>query len=34
MMLVHSFFFMAFEEETIEYLGLSFLFMKVQTIAF
>jgi len=24
---------MAFEEETIEYLGLSFLFMKVQTIA-
>jgi len=25
---------MAFEEETIEYLGLSFLFMKVQTIAF
>jgi len=25
---------MAFEEETIEYLGFSFLFMKVQTIAF
>jgi len=25
---------MAFEEETIGYLGLSFLFMKVQTIAF
>jgi len=25
---------MAFEEETIEYLGLSFLFIKVQTIAF
>jgi len=25
---------MAFEEETIGYLGISFLFMKVQTIAF